>query len=72
MSTTIEVNDHYKAPPGKFRVMGYDDFSHEDYYIQDYNTKEEAIRRANDQSMRSMQRGYVHDDTGKIVYPEKR
>ena len=61
-----EVNDlELKAPAGKFRVVGVDWFSHEDYLTGDYASEAEAYKVAGDHNTKrsgSMDDVYYVDD----------
>jgi len=56
-----------KAPEGKFRVIGVDTFSNEDWIYGDYDSKAKAIEIA-DEKGGTMNKTYVYDDTGKHLY----
>lgn len=56
-----------KAPKGKFRVIGVDTFSHEDWIQGDYNSKTEAISVA-DEKGGTMLKMHVYDDKGKHLH----
>ena len=64
-------NTEKKAPDGKFRVIGIDLFSHEDYLLDDYDTEAEAFDVADKHNI--ARTGdmddvyYVYDDQGKYV-----
>ena len=34
------------APPGLFRVTGYDSYDYSDYFVGDYTTLDQAVREA--------------------------
>ena len=59
------------APAGKFRVMGVDLFSHEDYLVGDYNSRAKAFKAAdanNTKRTGSMDDiYYVYDDQGAYI-----
>lgn len=57
----------HKAPKNKFRVIGFDSFDHESFFVGDYATKVMAISAANSRSGQ-MTIMYVHNDKGEIVY----
>lgn len=56
-----------KAPKGKFRVIGVDTFSHEDWSYGDFDTKEEAIDVAKKKGG-TMNKTHVYDDKGKHLF----
>lgn len=60
-----------KAPAGRFRVVGVDLFSHEDYLKRDYDSRAEACRVADDHNAKrsgSMDDiCYVYDDQGTYI-----
>ena len=60
-----------KAPAGKFRVVGVDLFSHEDYLKGDYASQAEAYKVADDHNTKrsgSMDDiYYVYDDQGTYI-----
>jgi protein-disulfide isomerase len=60
-----------KAPAGKFRVVGVDLFSHEDYLGGDYASQAEAYKVADDHNTKrsgSMDDiYYVYDDQGTYI-----
>ena len=64
-------NLELKAPVGKFRVVGVDLFSHEDYLMGDYDSRAEAYKVADDHntkrsgSMNDIY--YVYDDQGTYI-----
>jgi hypothetical protein len=39
-------NVQLTAPPGKFRLIGVDLFSHEEYLVRDYLSREKAFKAA--------------------------
>ena len=41
-----ETDDRRRAPPGEFRVVGYDQYDYSDYVVGDFATPEEAGRVA--------------------------
>lgn len=57
-----------KAPQGKFRIIGVDLFSHEDYPVQDCDTRREAFEIADAQNKKRTGEMddvfYVYDDQG--------
>ena len=59
------------APAGKFRVVGVDLFSHEDYVMEDYGSRAEAFKVADDHNTKrsgSMDDVYyVYDDRGAYI-----
>lgn len=55
-----------KAPEGKFRVVGVDTFSHDDWVQGDFDTKEKALECARYKSG-TMLKMYVYDDKGKYI-----
>jgi hypothetical protein len=65
------MDDRRQAPPGKFRVMGYDTFDHTDWVDGDFDTKEQAIahaaKRGEDAVMMKL---HVFDDKGNHVYED--
>ena len=65
-----------KAPPGKFRVLGIDKFSHEHWIVGDYATAEEALRVARQRTRQESEFAtsksiatvyYAYDDQGKYL-----
>jgi hypothetical protein len=64
-------NLELKAPAGKFRVVGVDLLSHEDYLKGDYDSRAEAYKVADDHNTK--QSGsmddiyYVYDDQGTYI-----
>ncbi len=56
--------ENWQASPGKFKVIGLDTFSHEDWIEGEYDTKEEAIKKA-----KSITKG--NDMTLARVYDDK-
>jgi len=64
-------NVELTAPAGKFRVVGVDLFSHEDYLVGDYGSRAEAFKVADDHNTKrsgSMDDiYYVYDDQGTYV-----
>lgn len=64
-------NVELAAPVGKFRVVGVDLFSHEDYLKGDYTSRAEAYKVADDHNTKrsgSMDDiYYVYDDQGTYI-----
>lgn len=64
-----------EIPKDKFRVVGIDLFSHEDYLVKDCDTRDEAFQLADENNKNrsgSMDDVYyVYDDTGKYLRGEK-
>ncbi len=64
-------NVELKAPAGKFRVVGVDLFSHEDYLKGDYDFRAEAYKVTDDHNAKrsgSMDDiYYVYDDQGTYI-----
>ena len=56
-----------KAPTKKFRVIGVDIFSNEDWVIGDFDSIEIAIKTANGKSG-TMLKTHVYDDKGKHLH----
>lgn len=56
-----------KAPKGKFRVVGVDTFSNEDWVIGDFDSIEIAIKTANGKGG-TMLKTHVYDDKGKHIH----
>ena len=62
-----------QAPRGKFRVIGMDMFSNEDYLVGDYCTKLKAITVVTEKKSKSQCQGnlpdryYAYDDKGNWV-----
>lgn len=58
-------------PKGKFRIIGVDLFDHEDYFVGDYDTQDEAFRIADSHNRRRAgmiaDAYYVYDDQGKYL-----
>lgn len=63
MPTDLEL----KAPEGKFRVIGVDTFDGTDWIYGDYDTKEAAIKLANEKGG-TMLKTHVYDDQGKHIH----
>jgi hypothetical protein len=59
------------APAGKFRVVGVDLFSHEDYLMGDYTSRAEAFKFADDHNTKRSglmdDIYYVYDDQGTYI-----
>ena len=61
----------YAAPQGRFRIIGVDLFSHEDYLVTDCDSREEAFKIADEHNV--ARRGsmedvyYVYDDRGAYI-----
>jgi hypothetical protein len=57
-----------KAPQGKFRVVGVDLFSHEDYLVKDCDSRKEAFQIADARNKKRTGEMddilYVYDDQG--------
>jgi hypothetical protein len=56
------------APQGKFRVIGYDSFSHEDWVDRDLDSLEEAKKWIDGKGRQDMTSFMVFDDKGEEVY----
>jgi len=56
-----------KAPKGKFRVIGVDTFSSEDWIYDDLDTLNGAIELAN-QKGAEMLKTHVYDENGKHMH----
>lgn len=56
----------FKAPKGKFRVVGVDTFDGGDWIEGDFKTKEEALRCAK-KERGDMCKTHVYDDKGNHV-----
>jgi len=56
-----------KAPIGKYRVVGVDTFSNEDWIDGDFSTAAEAIERARSKGG-VMLKTHVYDDTGLHIF----
>ena len=60
-----------RAPKGKIRVVGVDLFSHEDYLVGDYGSREAAFQIADEHNKKrsgSMADVYyVYDDEGNYI-----
>lgn len=63
----IDIEFSRKAPEGKFRVVGVDTFSGDDWVERDCDTLEEA-RKVADEEGGTMTKMHVYDDTGKHLY----
>lgn len=59
-----------KAPVGKFRVIGEDNFSYEDWVAGDFQTLDEAKSYV-EAHPKEMQVMLVYDDQGKELYKKK-
>ncbi|HEY4755754.1 MAG TPA: hypothetical protein VIH28_06855 [Ignavibacteriaceae bacterium] len=57
----------FKAPKGKFRVVGVDTFDGSDWIEGDFKTKEEAFKEANTKGG-SMLKTHVYDDSGNHLH----
>jgi hypothetical protein len=55
-----------RAPQGKFRVVGVDTFDRTDWVEGDFDTAEEALKRAR-LIGGTMLRTHVYDDTGRHI-----
>ncbi len=60
------MNSNHKAPKGKYRVVVFDSFDHEEAIVGDFNTLEDAQTKANSIGG-TMTIAYVHDDKGTII-----
>ncbi len=57
------------AKKGKFRIVGYDSFDHEDFLVGDYKTLAEAKTISNEKTNGvEMLLMHVYDDKGKHLY----
>lgn len=56
-----------QAPEGKFRVVGVDTFSDEDWIQGDYDTEQEAIDAATALGQ-PMLKAHVYDDQGRHLF----
>jgi hypothetical protein len=67
----VVVDTDQRAPAGKFRVIVVDLFSHEDYLVDDYDSRDEAFTFADEHNMKrsgSMDDVYyVYDDRGTYI-----
>ncbi len=63
----MEDRTEQKAPKGKFRVIGVDTFSNEDWSYGDFDTEEEAIDLANKKGG-EMLKTHVYNDKGKHLH----
>jgi hypothetical protein len=65
------MSEDLQASAGKFRIIGVDLFSHEDYLVGDYDSQPEAFKIADEYNTRrsgSMDDiYYVYDDRGKYI-----
>lgn len=57
----------FKAPKGKFRVVGVDTFDNSDWISGDFDTKEKAIEHAREKGG-VMLKTHVYDDNGNHIY----
>lgn len=57
----------FKAPKGKFRVIGVDTFDGGDWIEGDFKTKAEALQKAKEKGA-TMLKTHVYDDKGNHVY----
>lgn len=57
----------YKAPKGKFRVIGVDTFNGGDWIEGDFDTKEQAVECA-DKKGGAFLKIHVYDDNGHNIY----
>lgn len=62
----LSRND-FKAPKGKFRVIGVDTFDGTDWIDGDFKTKEEAFAKANSKGG-EMLKTHVYDDKGNHLH----
>lgn len=63
----MPVREDFKAPKGKFRVVGVDTFSHEDWVYGDYDSLQEAKDFAKEKGG-NMNMVYVYDDKGEYKF----
>ena len=60
-----------KAPKGKFRVIGVDMFSNEDYLVGDYSTKLKALAVVDERKSKPNgtlpDRYYAYNDKGEYI-----
>ncbi|MFA5031085.1 MAG: hypothetical protein WC495_05880 [Patescibacteria group bacterium] len=62
-----------KAPKGKYRVIGVDMFSHEDYLVGDYATRLKAIHVVDEKKKKAQSQGslpdryYAYNDKGEWI-----
>lgn len=61
------MNTELKAPKGKYRVVGVDTFSNEDWIVGDYNGSKEAKEIA-DKKGGTMTMMHVYDHNGKCIH----
>jgi hypothetical protein len=57
----------FKAPKGKFRVVGVDTFDGGDWIEGDFKTKDEAFKHANTKGG-EMLKTHVYDDKGNHLH----
>lgn len=63
----MKEREEFKAPKGKFRVVGVDTFSHEYWVYGDYNALQEATDFAKLKGS-NMNMVYVYDDKGEYKF----
>jgi hypothetical protein len=63
----MKKREEFKAPKGKFRVIGVDTFSNEDWVYGDYNSLNEAKKFAQEKGG-NMNMVYVYDDQGNYKF----
>ena len=63
----MPTRDYLKAPKDKFRVIGVDTFSNEDWEQGVFDTIDEAKKVAKDKGG-IMTKMYVYDDNGNCLY----
>ena len=60
-----------RAPKGKIRVVGVDLFAHEDYLVDDYDSRETAFQVADEHNKKRpgpmADVYYVYDDKGNYI-----
>ena len=67
----MDMDRDRTAPAAKFRVVGVDLFSHEDYLVGNYDSQEEAFKIADENN--TQRKGslddiyYVYDDRGTYI-----
>ena len=59
----------FKAPKGKFRVIGVDTFDNTDWIEGDFDTRKEAIERAKEKGG-TMCKTHVYDDKGIHIFDD--
>ena len=65
----IDEDFSRKAPKGKFRVIGVDTFSGGDWMEGDFDTLDQAMEHANNETNgKKMLMMHVYDDTGSNRY----